>query len=63
MKQKLHWPFENTLKKYFTTRIPNTKFHMAINGEDWQKNISGSKISRSVIGWLNFKKISMFENR
>lgn len=37
MKQKLHWPFENTLKKYFTTRIPNTKFHMAINGEDWQK--------------------------
>lgn len=37
MKQKVHWPSENTLKKYFTTSILNTKFHMAVNGKDWQK--------------------------
>jgi hypothetical protein len=39
MEQKLHLPFENTLKKYLTASILNTKFHMAISEEDWQKDL------------------------
>lgn len=39
MEQKIHLPFENTLTKYLTASIHNTKFHMVINGEDWQKDL------------------------
>lgn len=50
MKQKVHWPFENALKNYFITSILNTKFHTAVNGEDWQKR---SREARSQGLWLD----------
>lgn len=62
MKQKVHWPFENTLKNYFITSILNTKFHMVVNGEDWLKRSWEARYQGLWLDGSTLRK-SMFKKR